>query len=219
MVSVLEGGEPTVIPNAEGQRTNPSVRGVLEEGEILVARWPRRRRSPTRIARSGRSSARWETGHRNSTSTERRGARRDLRAHLMTLKADAEAYRGDKVAEAVVTRSRGTSTDAQRQATKEGARSPASKFFDHQRAYRGRARVRVWTRATASRPSWCPTRRRERSTSPSSSWRRRIRGQVLLGRHDLGGDDWTSASSTTRHDVSRTSTASPVRRQDGATAF
>ncbi|GAE76880.1 chaperone protein DnaK [Cutibacterium acnes JCM 18918] len=58
-VAVLEGGEPTVIPNAEGARTTPSVVAFTNSGETLVAKSPSARPSPTLTALSAPSSAIW----------------------------------------------------------------------------------------------------------------------------------------------------------------
>ena len=53
VVSVLEAGDPVVIPNAEGSRTTPSVVAFAKNGEVLVGEVAKRRRSPTPTARSG----------------------------------------------------------------------------------------------------------------------------------------------------------------------
>ena len=58
-VAVMEGGEPTVIANAEGARTTPSVVAFSKNGERLVGQVAKRQASPTRTAPSSPSSARW----------------------------------------------------------------------------------------------------------------------------------------------------------------
>lgn len=70
VVAVLEGGEPTVIPNAEGARTTPSVVAFAKGGEVLVGEVAKRRPSPTSTVRSDPSSATWAPTGR-STSTAR----------------------------------------------------------------------------------------------------------------------------------------------------
>ncbi|MEQ9569494.1 MAG: Hsp70 family protein [Longimicrobiales bacterium] len=59
VVAVMEGGEPVVIPNAEGGRTTPSVVAFTKDGERLVGQVADARPSPTRPTRSSRSSASW----------------------------------------------------------------------------------------------------------------------------------------------------------------
>ena len=70
-VAVMEGGEPTVIPNAEGSRTTPSVVAFTKNGERLVGSPPSARRSPTRRTRSTRSSASWAASSTRSTRGEK----------------------------------------------------------------------------------------------------------------------------------------------------
>jgi len=118
VVSVLEGGEPTVIPNAEGARTTPSVVAFSKNGEILVGEVAKRQAitNPDRTIRSIKRHM--GTGHK--TDIDGKGwTPQEISARiLMKLKADAEAYLGDKVTEAVITVP-AYFDDAQRQATKE----------------------------------------------------------------------------------------------------
>jgi len=119
VVSVLEAGEPVVIPNAEGSRTTPSVVGFSRNGEILVGEVAKRQAitNPDRTVRSvkremGRKDWHVEIDGKKWTPQE-------ISAQiLMKLKRDAEAYLGDSVAQAVVTVP-AYFDDAQRQATKE----------------------------------------------------------------------------------------------------
>jgi len=119
VVSVLEAGEPVVIPNAEGSRTTPSVVGFSRNGEILVGEVAKRQAitNPDRTVRSvkremGRKDWHVEVDGKKWTPQE-------ISAQiLMKLKRDAEAYLGDTVAQAVVTVP-AYFDDAQRQATKE----------------------------------------------------------------------------------------------------
>src|SRR2546427_5030478 len=118
-VAVLEGGEPTVVPNAEGQRITPSVVGFSKTGEILVGEVAKRQAitNPDRTVRSIKR----EMG-RKDWSVEIDGKKwtpQEISAQiLLKLKRDAEAYIGEKVPQAVVTVP-AYFDDAQRQATKE----------------------------------------------------------------------------------------------------
>jgi molecular chaperone DnaK len=118
VVSVMEGGEPTVIANAEGARTTPSVVAWSKSDEVLVGEVAKRQ-AVTNADRTVRSVKRhmgtdWkqEIGGRTFTPQE-------ISARiLMKLKRDAEAYLGDEVTQAVITVP-AYFDDAQRQATKE----------------------------------------------------------------------------------------------------
>ncbi|MFN2390290.1 MAG: molecular chaperone DnaK [Actinomycetota bacterium] len=118
VVAALEGGEPAVIPNAEGQRTTPSVVAFAKNGEILVGEVAKRQAitNPDRTIRSIKR----EMGTDKKIDVDGKGWRpQEISARvLMKLKADAEAYLGDKVTEAVITVP-AYFDDAQRQATKE----------------------------------------------------------------------------------------------------
>jgi molecular chaperone DnaK len=118
VVAVLEGGEPTVIANAEGARTTPSVVAFARNGEVLVGEVAKRQ-AVTNIDRTIRSVKR-EMG--TSWTTEIDGKKftpQQISAFvLQKLKRDAEAYLGEKVTDAVITVPAYFS-DAERQATKE----------------------------------------------------------------------------------------------------
>ena len=117
-VSVLEGGEPTVIANAEGARTTPSIVAFAKNGEVLVGEVAKRQ-SVTNVDRTIRSVKR-HMG--TSWTTEIDGKKytpQEISARiLMKLKRDAESYLGDVVSDAVITVP-AYFDDAQRQATKE----------------------------------------------------------------------------------------------------
>ncbi len=118
VVSVLEGGEPVVIPNAEGQRVTPSVVAFSKTGEILVGEVAKRQAitNPDRTVRSVKRhmGTGWTIKVDNKAWTPQ-----EISAQILTkLKRDAEAYLGDKVTQAVVTVP-AYFGDAQRQATKE----------------------------------------------------------------------------------------------------
>src|SRR5438876_4967753 len=119
VVAVLEGGEPTVVPNAEGQRITPSVVGFSKAGEILVGEVAKRQAitNPDRTIRSIKRQM-----GRKDWSLDVDGKRwtpQEISAQILAkLKRDAEAYLGDKVTQAVVTVP-AYFDDSQRQATKE----------------------------------------------------------------------------------------------------
>jgi molecular chaperone DnaK len=118
VVAVLEGGEPTVIPNAEGQRTTPSVVAFSKAGEILVGEVAKRQAitNPDRTIRSIKRHM--GTDHEVDIDGKGWGPQEISARILMKLKSDAETYLGDKVTEAVITVP-AYFDDAQRQATKE----------------------------------------------------------------------------------------------------
>ena len=118
VVAVLEGGEPTVIANAEGARTTPSVVAFAKNGEVLVGEVAKRQ-AVTNIDRTIRSVKRhmgsdWKRDLDGKTFT----AQQISAFILQKLKRDAEAYLGEPVTDAVVTVP-AYFEDAQRQATKE----------------------------------------------------------------------------------------------------
>ncbi|MDQ3915914.1 MAG: molecular chaperone DnaK [Actinomycetota bacterium] len=118
VVAVLEGGEPSVIPNAEGARTTPSVVAFSKTGEILVGEVAKRQAitNPDRTIRSIKREM--GTDHMVEIDGKRWSPQEISARILMKLKADAEQYLGDKVTEAVITVP-AYFGDAQRQATKE----------------------------------------------------------------------------------------------------
>ncbi len=118
VVSTLEGGEPTVIPNAEGARTTPSVVAFSKTGEVLVGE-PAKRQAITNPDRTVRSVKR-HMGTNWSVDIDGKGyTAQEISARILQkLKRDAESYLGDSVTQAVVTVP-AYFDDAQRQATKE----------------------------------------------------------------------------------------------------
>src|SRR5450755_1279591 len=118
VVSVLEAGEPVVIPNAEGGRTTPSVVGFSKTGEVLVGEVAKRQAitNPDRTIRSVKRhmGTSWSIDIDGQHYTPQEISARILQK----LKRDAEAYLGDTVQQAVVTVP-AYFDDAQRQATKE----------------------------------------------------------------------------------------------------
>ena len=118
VVAVLEGGEPTVIPNAEGSRTTPSVVAFAKGGEVLVGEVAKRQ-AVTNVDRTIRSVKR-HMGTDWKTKIDGKDYRpQQISAFvLQKLKRDAEAYLGESVTNAVITVPAYFS-DAERQATKE----------------------------------------------------------------------------------------------------
>ena len=117
-IAVLEGGEPTIIPNAEGSRTTPSVVAFSKTGEVLVGEIAKRQ-AVTNVDRTI-SSVKRHMGTDWTTEIDgKKYTAQEISARiLMKLKADAEAYLGEPVAEAVITVP-AYFNDAQRQATKD----------------------------------------------------------------------------------------------------
>ena len=120
-VSVLEGGDPVVIANAEGNRTTPSVVGFAKNGERLVGETAKRQAvtNPDRTI----SSIKRHMGENYSVEIDgKKYTPQDISAMILgKLKADAEAYLGEKVTEAVITVPAYFS-DAQKQATKDAGK-------------------------------------------------------------------------------------------------
>ena len=118
VVSVLEGGEPVVIANAEGARTTPSVVAFAKNGEVLVGEVAKRQ-AVTNVDRTIRSVKRHMGTNWNVDIDNKKYTSQEISARtLMKLKRDAEAYLGDTVSDAVITVP-AYFNDAQRQATKE----------------------------------------------------------------------------------------------------
>jgi len=118
VVSVLEAGDPVVIPNAEGSRTTPSVVAFAKNGEVLVGEVAKRQSitNPDRTIRSVKRhmGTNWTIDIDGKAYTAQEISARTL----MKLKRDAEAYLGDTVTQAVITVP-AYFDDAQRTATKE----------------------------------------------------------------------------------------------------
>ncbi|MFD3531391.1 molecular chaperone DnaK [Streptomyces sp. NPDC058664] len=123
VVAVLEGGEPTVIANAEGARTTPSVVAFAKGGEVLVGELAKRQ-AVTNVDRTARSVKRhmgeteWRFPADGHVDGRRYTAQEISARVLQKLKRDAEAYLGEDVTDAVVTVP-AYFNDSQRTATKE----------------------------------------------------------------------------------------------------
>jgi molecular chaperone DnaK len=118
VVSVLEGGEPTVIANAEGARTTPSVVAFAKSGEVLVGEVAKRQ-AVTNVDRTIKSVKRHMGTDWTIEIDDKKFTPQQISAFvLQKLKRDAEAYLGEPVTDAVITVP-AYFNDAQRQATKE----------------------------------------------------------------------------------------------------
>lgn len=120
-VAVLEGGEPVVIPNSEGARTTPSVVGFAKDGERLVGQVAKRQA----VANPDKTiiSIKRDMGTNRKVHIDGKDySPQEISAMILgKLKADAEAYLGEKVTQAVITVP-AYFTDSQRQATKDSGR-------------------------------------------------------------------------------------------------
>ncbi|MFH8448399.1 molecular chaperone DnaK [Streptomyces fungicidicus] len=123
VVAVLEGGEPTVIANAEGGRTTPSVVAFAKNGDVLVGEVAKRQ-AVTNVERTARSvkrymgDAQWRFPAQGSVDGTRYTAQELSARVLQKLRRDAESYLGEDVTDAVITVP-AYFDDTQRQATKE----------------------------------------------------------------------------------------------------
>ena len=201
-MAVLEGGEPTVIENAEGGRTTPSVVAFTQSGERLVGTVAKRQAvtNPTNTVFSikrfmGRKEAEVREEESIVPYTVVSGSGGDARVEaggkqysppeisamiLQKLKADAEAYLGESVDAAVITVP-AYFNDDQRQATKDAGpdRGPRRQAH-HQRAHRGLAGLRARQGVRPDDPRLRPRRRHVRRVGARDR-RRRVRGQVDVG--------------------------------------
>ena len=118
VVAALEAGEPTVIPNAEGGRTTPSIVGFSKNGEVLVGEVAKRQAitNPDRTIRSVKRHM--GTGWTIEVDDKKYNPQEISARILQKLKRDAEAYLGDSVSQAVITVP-AYFNDAERTATKE----------------------------------------------------------------------------------------------------
>ncbi|MBR3809796.1 MAG: Hsp70 family protein, partial [Clostridia bacterium] len=120
-VAVIEGGEPVVIANVEGNRTTPSVVGFSKTGERLVGQVAKRQ-AVANPDRTIASIKRQMGTDYKVTIDDKKYTPQEISAMILSkLKADAESYLGDKVTEAVITVP-AYFTDSQRQATKDAGK-------------------------------------------------------------------------------------------------
>ena len=120
-VAVMEGGKPTVIANAEGARTTPSVVAFTKTGERLIGE-PAKRQAVTNAEKTISSIKReMGTDQKRAVDDKKYSPQQISAMILQKLKADAESYLGEKVTEAVITVP-AYFNDAQRQATKDAGK-------------------------------------------------------------------------------------------------
>ena len=118
VVSVLEGGEPVVVANAEGSRTTPSIVAFAKNGEVLVGQ-PAKNQAVTNVDRTIRSVKRHIGTDWTTSIDDKKYTSQEISARtLQKLKRDAESYLGEEITDAVITVP-AYFEDAQRQATKE----------------------------------------------------------------------------------------------------
>ena len=155
-VAVLEGGEPTVIANAEGARTTPSVVAFTKNGERLVGETAKRQ-AITNPDRTIASIKRHMGENYHVEIDGKQYTPQDISAMILAkLKADAESYLGEKVTEAVITVPAYFS-DAQKQATKDAGK-PQLPWHT------------VWTRRRDPTRSWYTTWAAVHSMYPCWNW-------------------------------------------------
>ena len=143
VVSVLEGGEATVIANSEGARTTPSVVAFAKNGEVLVGQ-SAKNQAVTNVDRTIRSVKRHigDDGWTTEAIDDKKYTAQEISARtLQKLKRDAEAYLGEDVTDAVITVP-AYFNDAQRQATKDAGQIAGQRPAHRQRADRSRPGLR-----------------------------------------------------------------------------
>jgi molecular chaperone DnaK len=163
VVSVLEAGEPIVIPNAEGSRTTPSVVAFAKDGEVLMGEVAKRQAitNPDRTIRSVKRhmGTNWSVDIDGKAYNSQEISARTL----MKLKRDAESYLGDTVNQAVITVP-AYFDDAQRTATKEAG------------AVAGLEVLRIINEPTAAALAYGLDKERRRPDDPGvRPWRRHVR--------------------------------------------
>ena len=120
-VAVMEGGQPTVIPNSEGGRTTPSVVAINKDGERLVGQVAKRQAVANHENTISSIKREMGTDHKVSLGGKNYTAPEISAMILAKLKADAESYLGEKVTQAVITVP-AYFNDSQRQATKDAGK-------------------------------------------------------------------------------------------------
>ena len=213
-MAVIEGGEPTVIPNAEGGRTTPSVVAFTKDGQRLVGA-PAKRQQVTNPENTIFSIKRfmgrkfdevseemkivpYEVVHGPERRRARQGGRQGVRAAGDQRDDPAEAegrrrgFLGEPVTDAVITVP-AYFNNAQREATKDAGKIAGLERPAHrQRAHRGRARVRSREGGGPDDPRLRPRRRHVRRLRARVR-RGRVRGERHDGDNHLGGDNFDKA--------------------------
>ena len=166
-VAVMEGGEPVVIANAEGNRTTPSVVAFSKTGERMVGQVAKRQ-AVTNSDRTISSIKRhMGTDYKVDIDGKKYTPQEISAMILQKLKADAEAYLGGTVSEAVITVP-AYFNDAQRQATKDAGKIAGLEVKRIINEPTAAAPFTAWIRKP-SRRSWSTTSAAARSMSPSST--------------------------------------------------
>ena len=206
VVSVLEGGEPTVIANSEGSRTTPSVVAFAKNGEILVGQ-SAKNQAVTNVDRTIRSVKRHIGTDWTVDIDDKKYTPQEISARtLMKLKRDAEAYLGEDVTDAVITVPAYLRTPSARP-PRRPARSQASTSCVSSTSRLPPLWPTAWRRASRSRPSWSSTSVAAPSTSPCwksvTAWLRLWQPPVTTSSVAMTGISasltgwWTSSSPLT----------------------
>ena len=175
VVAVLEGGEPTVIANAEGSRTTPSVVAFAKNSEVLVGEVAKRQ-AVTNVDRTIRSVKRQMGTDWSVTIDGKKFTPQQISAFILQkLKRDAESYLGETITDAVITVPAYFS-DAQRQATKEAGQIAGLNVLRIINEPTCGARVPPGEGQRGDHPGLRPGRRDLRRL-PARGGRRRGRGQ------------------------------------------
>src|SRR5829696_6724489 len=172
-VSVLEGGEPSIIANAEGGRTTPSVVAFSKNGEVLVGEVAKRQ-AVTNVDRTIRSVKRhMGTGWRSPEIDGKTYTAQEISARILQkLKRDAESYLGETVTDAVITVP-AYFDDAERQATKEAGEIAGLNV------------LRIVNEPTAAALAYGLDKGKEAEHGFAT-----IQVRATNGDNHLGGDDW-----------------------------
>src|SRR5271163_4090253 len=189
VVAILEGGEPTVIANAEGSRTTPSVVAFAKNSEVLVGEVAKRQ-AVTNVDRTIRSVKRHMGTDWTVTIDGKKFNPQQISAFILQkLKRDAEAYLGEKITDAVITVPAYFS-DAQRQATKEAGtiaglnvmriiNEPTAAALAYHLEKEGAAKILVFDLGAGSL-----------SVSQVDLGDGVVEIEATSGDNHLGGDDW-----------------------------
>ena len=204
-IATLEGGQPTVIVNAEGARTTPSVVAFSKSGEILVGEVAKRQ-AVTNVDRTISSVKRHMGTDWTVEIDGKKWTPQEISAQvLMKLKRDAEAYLGEPVTDAVIT-CPAYFNDAQRQATKDAgtiAGLNVLRIINEPTAAALKTKP-SWSSTSVAAPSMCPCWRSARTTTASPPFRCRPPTATTTWAATIG----IRRSSTGSSAKSRTSTAS-----------
>ena len=167
-VAVMEGGEPVVIANSEGARTTPSVVGFTKTGDRLVGQVAKRQAITNPENTVSSIKRQMGTDHKVTLNGKEYTPQQVSAMILQKLKADAEAYLGEPVTEAVITVP-AYFNDSQRQATKNAgtiAGLNVKRIINEPTA----ASLATASIRKPTRRSWSTTSAAVRSMSPSSRW-------------------------------------------------